>query len=120
MFDTVPAEWVAEYAQSLKPRLVSQEFDAEADESSDDDDDAEATTAIHYISSVEGMRVRLLLGPFTNPREAALWTHAARDLLMEQGQVAAAYSVRVTKVLSDPLFARTGELNYLLGADSAS
>jgi hypothetical protein len=105
MFDTVPAEWVAEYQRFLSGEGPDQR--AGASES--------ATTFSHYVMTSDGAKVRLLVGPFASALEAEQWVLTSERLLLENKLVNAAKGVRLTRLLGEPALAPRGELNSALG-----
>jgi hypothetical protein len=86
MFDSVPAEWVAEFGSSP-----------------------------HYVSGADGSQVLLLVGPFSTAAEAQSWVDPAQDALLHRGDLEVALAVGVSRVLGSAPVVRPGDLNAQLG-----
>jgi hypothetical protein len=100
---------VAEFGGSPRPQAP------ELGSSAPDAIEPDSTAVAHYVSSTDGQRVMLLVGPFSSARQASLWVDTAQDVLLCRGEVEAAFTVRLTRLLGQPIAARDGDLNALLG-----
>jgi hypothetical protein len=84
----------------------------------DDRSSASTTTAIagvHYVCAADGLRMRLLVGPFTTAAEAQHWVGPAQDVLLWQGELEVAVETGVSRLLTRAGLARPGDLNHQLG-----
>jgi hypothetical protein len=114
MFDTVPSSWVAEYQEAKRreqglPPLVTNPYSVSATR----------PTFSHYVCASEGVRVRLLAGPFASEGEANRWIETVKSCLLDNELKAAAGTLRLTRLLSPVSSAPRGELNQLLGVDAS-